>query len=92
MVLRGKKIAEECAIPGKDLHRHAVAQDRRERRSREMDRLANDEAIQIPQRDFAEDFFAIGVFVPTTDFQALTFEVNADIGLIDDGGRHDRTI
>ena len=54
----------------------------------DLDGLGEDEALDVAEGDFADDFLGAGVGVAGPDFEALGFEVDAGVGQLDAGGGH----
>ena len=88
MVLRGQEVAKEPPVPGEELDRDAAAQDLRQGRRGEMDRLAGDHPLQIAKRNLAQEFVAILLYVPAMDLQPFAGERDPQVGLVEAGGGH----
>lgn len=54
----------------------------------DLHRLGYDQAVQVADGDFAEDFVALGRVVAPEDFEALAFEADAATVLVNGGGGH----
>ena len=53
-----------------------------------MDRLADDQAIEITEGHLTEEFVFVRLRIAAMDLEAFAGQVDADTGLINDGGGH----
>ncbi|MBI4328159.1 MAG: hypothetical protein HY674_23255 [Chloroflexi bacterium] len=83
-----EEAAQKLAVPAEEVHRNVRPQHRGHGRRRDLHRLGHNQPVQVAQRDFAQDFLALGLLVAAKDFQPLALEVDAAVRLVDAGGGH----
>jgi len=87
-ILGRQKASKKLAAPAHDVHRDAGPQKGRHRLGGNLHGFNHDQPFEITNRDLPENFLALGLFIAPEDFQTLTFQVDAAVGLIDNGGGH----
>jgi len=84
----GEEAAEEAAGPVEEADGDVGAEEGGQGGGGDLDGLGEDEALDVAEGDFADDFLGAGVGVAGPDFEALGFEVDAGVGQLDAGGGH----
>jgi hypothetical protein len=84
-VLRGEKSAQKLAAAAEDAYGDAGAQQGGESLGSDLHCLGHDEAVQVTNGDFAQDFVALGGLIAPEDFEALALQGDPAAVLINGG-------
>ena len=88
VILGGQKTTKVFAGPGEYLNGDFALKDGGERRRGEVDALADDEAFEVAEGDFPEQFLVLVRVLASVDFETVSLEVDPQIRLVQTGGRH----